>query len=415
MARPEQSASCWAFRFWLRRLGFSSWLLVGFVLVIVGVIWLLGETSTIVEPVFVAAVLGAVAGPAVGWLGRHRIPRIGGAILVLLGLAAIAALIVLLVFGGIAAQADDISAKLSQGLEKLRVWFADLGVDDTQQAKQNVQNSAPEIKDTLVGGISTGINGLSSLMFFLGFAALSTLFVLKDGPVMHRFIDRHWACRSRLRTSVTTNVAKSLRSYFLGVSIIAGFNAVLIGIAAVVIGVPLAGTIAVVTFVAAFVPFVGAWVAGGFAVLIALGTEGTDAAIIMAVVSLLANSVLQQMIQPLVMGATLGLNPLVVLVVTIGAGALFGMVGLTLAAPLTSAAVHISNELRERSETAPPSRRCRRRRAERARHSSPLDDACPWPVNSVCGDIRSERSRHGQAHVLLHRHLRQRRRRRRRL
>jgi predicted PurR-regulated permease PerM len=54
------------------------------------------------------------------------------------------------------------------------------------------------------------------------------------------------------------------------------------------------------------------------------------------------------MIQPFVMGATLSLNPLVVLVATIGAGSLFGMVGLTLAAPLTSAAVHISSELRKR-------------------------------------------------------------------
>jgi predicted PurR-regulated permease PerM len=54
-------------------------------------------------------------------------------------------------------------------------------------------------------------------------------------------------------------------------------------------------------------------------------------------------------IQPFVMGATLSLNPLVVLVVTIGAGALFGMIGLTLAAPLTSAAVHIAGELRARS------------------------------------------------------------------
>ena len=97
-------------------------------------------------------------------------------------------------------------------------------------------------------------------------------------------------------------------------------------------------------------PFVGAWVAGAFAVLIALGTVGTDAALAMAVVSLLANSVLQQLIQPFVMGATLSLNPLVVLVVTIGAGALFGMVGLTLAAPLTSAAVHIANELGARAE-----------------------------------------------------------------
>ncbi|MDA0167392.1 AI-2E family transporter, partial [Solirubrobacter ginsenosidimutans] len=331
---PEQDAGL-GIPLWLRRMGYSSWLLVGFVLITIGAIWLLGQTSTIVGPVLVAAVLGAVAGPAVGRLEHHRIPRIGGAILVLLGLVAIGALIVYLVFAGITGQADDISAKLNQALEKIRVWFADLGADDTQQAKENVQNSAPEIKDTLLNGVTTGISGLSSLLFFLGMATLSTLFVLKDGPVMHRFIDRHLGVPVPIAHIVTTNVAQSLRSYFLGVSIIAGFNAVLIGIAAVVIGVPLAGTIAVVTFVAAFVPFVGAWVAGAFAVLIALGTQGTDAAVVMAVVSLLANSVLQQMIQPLVMGATLGLNPLVVLVVTIGAGALFGMVGLTLAAPLT--------------------------------------------------------------------------------
>jgi predicted PurR-regulated permease PerM len=334
---------------WLRNMGFASWLLVGFVLIIVGLIWLLGETSTIVMPVLVAAVLGAVAGPAVSKLERHRVPRIGGAIIVLLALVAVGALVVLLVFGGISAQSGDISAKLNQALERIRGWFADLGVDNTQQAKADVQQSAPEIKGTLLHGISTGISGLSSLMFFLAFATLSTLFVLKDGPVMHRFIDRHMGVPQAVAHVVTTNIAHSLRSYFLGVTIIAAFNGILIGLAALIVGVPLAGTIAVVTFVGAYVPFVGAWVAGGFAVLIALGTKGTDAALIMAIVALLANGALQQMIQPFVMGATLGLNPLVVLVVTIGAGALFGMVGLTLAAPLTSAATHISNELRGRS------------------------------------------------------------------
>ena len=118
---------------WLRGLGFSSWLLVGFVLIIVGVIWLLGQTSTIVMPVILAAVLGAVAGPGVGWLERHRVPRIGGAILVLLGLVAIGVLIFLLVFGGISAQSGDISAKLNQALEKIRGWFDDLGVENTQE------------------------------------------------------------------------------------------------------------------------------------------------------------------------------------------------------------------------------------------------------------------------------------------
>jgi putative heme transporter len=191
---------------------------------------------------------------------------------------------------------------------------------------------------------------LSGLVFFLAFSVLSTLFVLKDGPVMHRFINRHLGVPEPVANVVTTNVAKSLRSYFLAVTIIAGFNAMLIGGAALVLDVPLAGTIAVVTFVGAYIPFVGAWVAGAFAVLIALGTVGTDAAIVMAVVALLANSVLQQLLQPFEMGATLSLNPLVVLVVTIGAGSLLGMVGLTLAAPLTSAAVHIASELRGRSD-----------------------------------------------------------------
>jgi predicted PurR-regulated permease PerM len=307
---------------WLRDLGFTSWLLVGFVLIIVGVVWLLGQTSTIVMPVVLAGVLGAVAGPLVGWLARHRIPRAGGAILVLLGLVAIGVIIFLLVFGGISSNSSEISAK------------------------NDVKKDLPEIKTTLLSGVSKGIAGLSSLVFFLAFATLSTLFVLKDGPVMHRFINRHLGVPEPLANVVTTNVAKSLRSYFLGVTIIAAFNAIVIGLAALILGVPLAGTIAVVTFVAAYIPFVGAWVAGAFAVLLALGTEGETAALIMAVVALLANGLLQQLIQPLVMGATLGLNPIVVLIVTIGAGALFGMVGLTLAAPLTSAAVHISNELR---------------------------------------------------------------------
>jgi predicted PurR-regulated permease PerM len=65
----------------------------------------------------------------------------------------------------------------------------------------------------------------------------------------------------------------------------------------------------------------------------------------MLVIVILANGMLQQVVQPIAFGATLDLNPLAVLVVTIAAGSLFGMVGLILAAPLTSAAVHVSRSL----------------------------------------------------------------------
>jgi predicted PurR-regulated permease PerM len=116
--------------------------------------------------------------------------------------------------------------------------------------------------------------------------------------------------------------------------------------------VPLAGTIAVVTFLGAYIPYLGAWGAGAFAVLVALGGAGTEAAIGMAVIQLLANGILQQMIQPIAYGAALGIHPLAVLVVTIAGGALFGAVGLILAAPLTAAVTRIAADVR--AQGAPP-------------------------------------------------------------
>ena len=112
-----------------------------------------------------------------------------------------------------------------------------------------------------------------------------------------------------------------------------------------------AGTIAAVTFLGGFIPYLGAWAAGAFAVLIALGSSGPETAGALAVIVLLANGALQQMVQPVAYGATLGIHPLAVLIVTIAGGSMFGAIGLILAAPLTAAAVHISADLaRARAE-----------------------------------------------------------------
>ena len=218
-------------------------------------------------------------------------------------------------------------------------------------------------KTVTLQGLAEGIQGLTSLVFFLTFTIFSTFFLLKDGPTARRFIDRNMGVPTSVATTITGNVIRSLRRYFLGVTIVAAFNAVVVGLGALVLGVPLAGTIAVVVFVTAYVPFIGAFVSGAFAVLLALASEGTEVALAMLVIVILANGLLQNIVQPIAFGATLDLNPLVVLIVTIGFGSIFGMIGLVLAAPLTSAAVHISRELahakaaeaaQEAAERAPP-------------------------------------------------------------
>ena len=333
---------------WLRQLGRASWLLVGFILLLVGFIWLLGATFTIVGPLLAATIVAVVAVPIADALDRHM-PRGVAAALVLVGIVILAGLVLVMVLAGINDQRDEIAAHLSQGVDKLQGWLKDLGVNSASAtaAGDDVRRSSPQILHTLVHGIIGGIRGLASLVFGLSLAALSLFFLLKDGPSMQRWIDRHLG-RVPPPTAhvITQGLATSLRGYFRGVTLIAAFNGAIVGLGALVLGVPLAGTIAVVTFVTAYVPFIGAFVAGTFAVVIALGAKGTTTALIMLVIVILANGLLQNLVQPFAMGAALDLNPLAVLVLTIGSGCLFGTVGLVLAGPLASAAVHIPRELR---------------------------------------------------------------------
>jgi predicted PurR-regulated permease PerM len=330
---------------WLRDLGLLAWFIVGVGVILVGTIFLLAAVSTIVLPLVAGTIVAAVASPIVARLQARRVPRGIGAALVLLGLFALGVVIALLVFGGIVENADEIRAAAQTALNKLESWANDAGAQGTSGAKESVSKAVPAAGTTLLQGIAGGIEGLTSVAVFLSFSLFSTFFLLKDGPAVRSFADRHLGVPVPVAMTVTSNVLSSLRRYFLGVTIVAAFNGIVVGLAALVLDVPLAGTIAVVTFVTAYVPFIGAVVSGAFAVMIALATQGTETAVIMLVVVLLANGLLQNILQPVAFGATLGLNPLVVLVVTIAAGSLFGMVGLVLGAPLASAAVHIAQEL----------------------------------------------------------------------
>lgn len=331
---------------WLRDLGRTSWLLVGVLLVLVGLAWLLGATYTITAPVVGAMIVAAVTSPLVARLTRHM-PRALAAVLVLLAIIAATVAMILLVIGGITSQHDAISAHTDEGVAKLQSWAQSLGISESgaSSAGDQLKHDVPAMISTLTKGVINGIRGLASLAFTLSLAALSLFFLLKDGPSMRRWVDHHLGVPPTVAQTITGGVLRSLRGYFLGVTIVAAFNGVVVTLGALILGVPLAGTIGVVTFVLAYIPFIGAFVAGAFAVIIALGASGTTTALIMLVIVILANGLLQNLVQPFAMGSALDLHPLVVLVATIASGCIFGTIGLILAAPLLSAAVHIMRDL----------------------------------------------------------------------
>jgi putative heme transporter len=362
---PGELTGLFATPRWLRDLGLTAWLLVGVTLLLVGAVWIISLTHTIVVPVIAAGVIASVASPLVGWLQRHGVPRPAGAILLLVGIVLLGALVVFTVLAGITSQVGDIGAHLDDAKNTMEGWLEDLGVDPStaRDAKNDASSSVSTGVSALLQGIAGGIKELSSLVFFLAMTALSLIFLLADGPKIRAWGERHMGVPVPVARTISNRTLQSLRGYFLGVTLVAAFNAAVVGLGALLLGVPLPGTIAVVTLLAAYVPYVGAWTAGAFSVLIALGGAGTDAALGMIVVQLLANSVLQQLVQPLAMGAALGIHPLAVLIVTIAGGALFGAVGLILSAPLTAAATKISADLSrarpqekegDRDERGPP-------------------------------------------------------------
>src|SRR3954471_2859440 len=343
---------------WLRDLGFSAWLLVGVGAALVGLIWLLSLTQAIVMPVITAAIIASVASPLVGWLRRHGLPRGIGAALVLLAIVAIGFGVALIVLTGISSQADGLSARLQEGASQLESWARDLGVKAPTAADANSEASASisGAFQALTQGLLGGIDRLASLAVFLSFTALSLFFLLKDAPTIGGFVERHLGMPAPAAHSMLGRLAESMRGYFLGVTIVAAWSALIVGAGALLLDVPLPGTIAVVTFLGGYVPYIGAWTAGAFAVLIALGGSSTEAAVALAVIVLLANGVLQQLVQPIAYGAALRLHPLAVLIATIAGGCLFGTVGLVLAAPLLSAAVKISADLTAAAEDQAPDR-----------------------------------------------------------
>jgi predicted PurR-regulated permease PerM len=345
--RVEELSGMFSVPRWLSDLGLAAWLLAGITLLLVAIVFLLSLTDAIVMPVVTAAIIAAVLSPVVGFLQRHRLPRGVAAALLLILVLAVAVGVGLLILSGITSEAGGLRDDLRGAGDKLRGYLEDAGVSapSAADAQQTASAAVSHAFDVALRGLGAGIAGLASLAVFLSFTALSLFFLLKDGPQIRGWAERHMGVPHSVAHAIAGRTLQALRGYFAGVTAIALFNALVIGLGALALGVPRAGSIALVNFVCAYVPYLGAWSAGAFTVLLALSSQGPEIALAMAVITLLANGALQQMIQPVAFGATLGIHPLAVLIVTIGAGSLFGTIGLILAAPLTSAALRVSEDL----------------------------------------------------------------------
>ena len=336
---------------WVPKLGVGAWSFVGFVVAMVIVDVALGAVSEIVLPMTFAAVLAIVFRPLVGSLVRHRFRPTLAAGLVVLGLLALMAVVVVATVRGVAEQTDQIGASVDAALDNAAEQTDAVGVD--QAALDQARAAAEEAAPTVTGGVLTkvvsGIGTLVGLASGLILGALIMYYLLKDGTHLRRSVVAQ--VDPRLRDEVDDFIGDAIRifrDYGRGRTVMSAIVSVVIGLAALLLGLPLVFTIMVVNFIGGYIPYIGAFLGGGLAVIVALGDGGLGTAAVMLVVVLAANLLLENFVEPKVMGRTLDIHPLVVLVVTALGGLLGGIVGLILAVPATVIASNAIARLRSR-------------------------------------------------------------------
>ncbi len=197
------------------------------------------------------------------------------------------------------------------------------------------------------GGVASGAVLAVELVAGSILSLIITFFLLKDG---HRWFHRFVGAFPAERRDV---VGRSFRrgwdaagGYLKGAAILGVVEALAIGLTLALVGAGLVLPVMLITFLAAFVPIVGAVLAGVIAVLVALVTAGTVPALIVAVVAVVVQQLDNDLLAPVVYGRAIRLHPLVILLGIAAGGALFGFVGTFFAVPFLAVTLNALDEAR---------------------------------------------------------------------
>ena len=175
----------------------------------------------------------------------------------------------------------------------------------------------------------------------------STYFFLADGDRIWAWLVRIAPRAARGRVDSSGRVAWiSLTQFVRATVIVAAVDAIGVMLGAAILNVPFVLAIGVLVFLGAFVPMIGATIAGSVAVLVALVDQGPITALLMLGVIILVQQLEGHILQPFLMGRWVSLHPLgVIVAIAVGvitAGIAGALVAVPLAAALNAVVQHLA-------------------------------------------------------------------------
>jgi len=325
----------------LGRLSIRCVQILAVLVVAMAIVYAAISLKLVVIPVIIALILACAVRPMVQWMERRGVPDALAAVIALLtGLVLFGGAITLVVFG-VQSQWPTLVKATSEGVDQLQSFVEEGGLPiDTAQIDSLRQQAADFLTSSQFGsGAIAGVSAAAEVVTGAVLGLVVFFYFVKDGPRIWAFLIRPFRGRGRKRAvRVGHEGAKVLGGYIRGTATVALVDTVFIGAGLLFLGVPLALPLSLVVFIGAFVPIVGATVAGILAALVALVTNDLTTAIIVIIIVVAVNQIEGNFLQPVVLGNALKLHGLVVLLALTAGTILGGIVGAILSVPLTALA-----------------------------------------------------------------------------
>jgi predicted PurR-regulated permease PerM len=306
-------------------------------------------------PIVVALLLASVLARPTGWLRGHGLPASLAAFLTVAGFVACVAGVLAALAPFAADEAASLDLSVDEGLSEVTTWIEGRFDLDPGTVDRRIEEARSELGggSALGGPLLSGVRLAVEIVAGALLALVLTFFFLRDG-------ERLWGwCLAAIphdRRPAYDRAGRrawsALRGYASGVSLVALLNGLLMGAALWLIGVPLVLPLAFLTFVCAFVPIAGAVFAGAIAALVALGTDGPTAALLVIAAAIVVEQIESNVYEPLIMSRCVELHPVVILVAVAAGGLLLGLVGAFIAVPVVAVAWQAARGLRDRPEAA---------------------------------------------------------------
>jgi predicted PurR-regulated permease PerM len=336
---------------WLQTGAAWSWRLLLLAAALYLVARVIGMLAIVVVPCTAALLLTALLQPLKARLRRAGLPSLAATWCTLLVGALVLGGLVMLVTNRVSADYPVLVEETRHTTTQVEAWLSGapfhLKSSSVRGALNNIPGYLSKHKSLVEGTVVAG--GKIAAEFFGGLVLMIFVmfFLIKDG-------ERIWSWLiSGLRGDTAERVNRAGHAawlavvyYMRGTVAVAAIHGVVIGLALYIMGAPLVIPLAVLVFVAAFVPLVGLLIAGTLAIVVVLAAKGWVAAVILLGVLIVEDQLEGHLLQPQVVGRVIRLHPLAVILSLAVGSVLAGIAGAVVAVPIVAVITRAVPELR---------------------------------------------------------------------